>query len=271
MLINTLNSVALILYFVAAGLLVHNLLQRQTITAKRKQLILGLAVAAVIMHGVLLHHNLWLVNGLNLSFSNAIGLVSFAVAIIFVLTSLRTPLENLGIVILPIAAITIIYQWVWPGQFLIIHTVPPYQGLHIIISLLSYSLLSLASAQALILLLQDHQLRTHQPGRFINVLPPVETMEYLMTQMIVVGFLLLTLTVVTGVFFSEAIFGQAFKFNHHVLLSGLGWLVFGGYLVARWQFGLRGRNAAIWVLSGITLLALGFLGTKFILEIVLGR
>ena len=125
--------------------------------------------------------------------------------------------------------------------------------------------------QALILLLQDHQLRTHQPGRFINVLPPVETMEYLMTQMIVVGFLLLTLTVVTGVFFSEAIFGQAFKFNHHVLLSGLGWLVFGGYLVARWQFGLRGRNAAIWVLSGITLLALGFLGTKFILEIVLGR
>lgn len=271
LLINILNGAALILYFAATGLLLQNLFLRQVITANRKWVILGLAITAVVIHGILLQQNLWQTSGLNLSFSNAAALVSFAVTIIFILATIRTSLENIGIIILPIAAITILMQWFWPGQHLLSQTTPLYQGLHIIISLLAYSLLCLASAQALMLLLQDHQLHTRQPGRFLNVLPPVETMEYLMAQMIGVGFLLLTMTVITGVFFSKAIFGQPLKFNHHILLSSLGWLVFGSYLVARWRHGLRGRKAAIWVLSGIALLALGFLGTKFIMEIVLGR
>jgi len=251
--------------------LLQNLFLRQPITTNRKRIILGLAVTAVVIHGVLLQQNLWLNSGLNLSFSNAAALVSFAVTIIFILAAIRTSLENVGIVILPIAAITVLIQWFWPGQHLLTQATPVYQGLHIIISLLAYSLLCLASAQALMLLLQDHQLHTRQPGRFLNVLPPVQTMEYLMTQMIGVGFLLLTLTVITGVFFSKEIFGQPLKFNHHILLSTMGWLVFASYLVARWRYGLRGRKAAIWVLSGIILLALGFLGTKFIMEIILGR
>lgn len=271
MLINTLNSVALILYIAATGLLLQNLFLRQTITTYRKRIVLGLAITAVIIHGLLLQQNLWLASGLNLSFSIAAALVSFAVTIIFILAAIRTSLENIGIVILPIAAITILMQWFWPGQHLLPQATPIYQGLHIVISLLAYSLLCLASAQALMLLLQDHQLHTRQPGRFLNVLPPVETMEYLMAQMISVGFLLLTLTVITGIFFSKVIFGQPLKFNHHILLSIMGWLVFGSYLLARWRYGLRGRKAAIWVLSGIALLALGFLGTKFIMEIILGK
>lgn len=271
MLINTLNIVALIFYFAATVLLLRNLSQRLSITVRRKRLILGLSIAAVTVHGLVLHLNLWQVSGLNLSFSIAAALVSFAVTVIFILAAMRTSLENVGIVILPVAAVTILIQWFLPGHHLLPETTPLYQGLHIIISLLAYSLLCLASAQALTLLVQDYQLHTRQPGRFLNVLPPVETMEYLMTQMISVGFLLLTLTVITGIFFSKVIFGQPLKFNHHILLSSLGWMVFGSYLVARWRYGLRGRKAAIWVLSGIALLALGFLGTKFILEIILGR
>lgn len=271
MLINTLNSAALLLYLVATGLLLQNLFLRQSITASRKWVILGIAIIAVMIHGILLQQNLWLASGLNLSFSNAAALVSFAVTIIFILAALRTSLENIGVVVLPIAAMTVMMQWYWPGEHLLSQTTPVFLGLHIIISLLAYSLLCLASAQAMMLLLQDHQLHTHKPGRFLNVLPPVETMEYLMAQMIGVGFLLLTLTVITGIFFSEVIFGQPLKFNHHILLSTMGWLVFGSYLLARWRYGLRGRKAAIWVLSGIALLALGFLGTKFIMEIILGR
>lgn len=271
MLINTLNCIALTLYFAATGLLLQNLFLRQSISANRKWVILGISAIAVIIHGILLQQNLWQANGLNLSFSNASALVSFAVTIIFILATFRTSLENIGIVILPIAAITIFMQWFWPGQHLLSPATSAYQDLHIIISLLAYSLLCLASAQALMLILQEHQLHTRQPGRFINVLPPVETMEYLMAQMIGVGFLMLTMTVITGVFFSKAIFGQPLKFNHHILLSTMGWLVFGSYLIARWRYGLRGRKAAIWVLIGCALLALGFLGTKFILEIILGR
>lgn len=271
MLMNTLNTLALILYIGATGLLLQNLFQRQAITTNKKWAILILAFLAVVIHGILLKHNLWLETGLNLSFSNAAALVSFAVTFIFIMAAIRTSLENIGIIILPIAAITILLQWFWPGQHLTLQTAHAYQGLHIIVSLLAYSLLSLAAAQAVILLVQEHQLHTHKPGRFINVLPPVETMEYLMAQMISVGFLLLTLTVITGIFFSKDVFGQPLKFNHHILLSSLGWLVFGSYLVGRWLYGLRGRKAAIWVLSGTVLLALGFLGTKFILEVVLGR
>jgi len=173
-------------------------------------------------------------------------------------------------VVLPIAALTVLADWIAPASGAVPLTSGP-QTVHIVVALVAYSLLSLAAVQSLMLLVQENKLRHKHPGGFIRALPPMQTMEEVMFQMIALGFVLLTVTLLSGVVFSERVFGTPFKLTHHMLLAALGWLVYATLLVGRWRFGWRGRTAVRWTLGGFALLVLGYFGTKFVLEIVLGR
>ena len=102
-------------------------------------------------------------------------------------------------------------------------------------------------------------------------MPPLQTMEELLFQLVAVGFVLLTLTLISGALFSEQLFGRAFVFTHHVVLSMAAWLVFGILLAGHWRRGWRGRSAARWTLAGFALLLLGYFGSRFVLEVLLGR
>jgi ABC-type uncharacterized transport system permease subunit len=73
------------------------------------------------------------------------------------------------------------------------------------------------------------------------------------------------------VFFSEELFGKPLRFTHHIVLSIIAWAVFGMLLVGRRLYGWRGRTAVRWTLAGFTLLVLGYFGSKFVLEVLLGR
>ena len=83
--------------------------------------------------------------------------------------------------------------------------------------------------------------------------------------------LLLTLTLVTGVFFSEQVFGRPFQFNHKTVFGILSWLIFAALLGGRWRYGWRGRIAVRWTLTGFLMLVLAYIGSKFVLEIILGK
>jgi ABC-type uncharacterized transport system permease subunit len=82
---------------------------------------------------------------------------------------------------------------------------------------------------------------------------------------------LLTLTLVSGVLFSEQLFHQAFRFNHKTIFTFISWLIFGSLLVGRWKYGWRGRIAIRWTLSGFGVLFLAYVGSKFVLEFILKR
>ena len=85
------------------------------------------------------------------------------------------------------------------------------------------------------------------------------------------AFVLLTLTVVSGLFFSEQLFGRPLQFTHKSVFSLLGWLTFGALLFGRWRYGWRGRVALRWIIAGTVFVFLAYLGYKFVLEVVLGR
>ncbi len=102
-------------------------------------------------------------------------------------------------------------------------------------------------------------------------LPPLLTLERFLFRFLGLGFVLLTLTVVSGVFFSEEVFGKPLTLNHKTVFSILAWFVFGGLLVGRRRYGWRGRVALRWILTGTTLLFLAYLGSKFVLEVLLSR
>ncbi len=233
--------------------------------------IYALALGAIVLHGALLYDDLFQPQGFNLGFSQAISLVAWAVAALFLAATLTRPIESLGTIIMPGAGLMLMLAWLWPGQHWIAIKNSLLEPAHIVISLLAYSLLSIAALQSVMLMLQERYLRAHRAGGFLSTLPPLETMERLMFQMLAVGFALLTVIVISGVFFSEVVFGKPLRFTHHVVLSLIAWAVFAVLLIGHWRFGWRGRPAIYWTLGGFALLLLAYFGSKFVLEVILGR
>jgi ABC-type uncharacterized transport system permease subunit len=258
---------ALALYLGAAGLLWRG---QRTGTGAARVGILALAAGALLLHGAILYGDLFR-GDLNLGLTNSASLVAWAVTALFLAAVLFEPVEPLGILILPLSAASVFAAWQWPGQTPVLSGATPAQASHIVISLLAYSLLSVAVVQGLVLGLQERALHRRQAGGVLRNLPPLETMERLLFRMIGVGFLLLTFTLVSGVFFAEQVFGQPLRFTHHIVLSVIAWAVFGTLLVGHWRFGWRGRTAVRLTLIGFALLVLGYFGTKFVLEVLLRR
>jgi ABC-type uncharacterized transport system permease subunit len=96
-------------------------------------------------------------------------------------------------------------------------------------------------------------------------------MEKLLFRVIWVGFILLTLTLLSGIVFSEEVFGQPLKFTHKTLFGIISWGVFAALLTGRQLYGWRGRIAIRWTLAGFIILLLAYLGSKFVLEVILQR
>ena len=227
-----------------------------------------LVIIGLLSHSLLLKTQLFSDSGLNLTISNVASLISWVAIVTLGLVSIARPFENLGLAVLPLAMLAILSAWLLPGIPVSSRPATPAQTTHIIISLLAYSFLFLAALQSLMLLFQERQLRYHQPGGYIRALPPMETMESLMFLMIFSGFSLLTLTLVTGVLFSEAVFGKPLRFTHHTVLSIAAWFVFGILLLGHWKLGWRGRTAIRWTLIGFLLLVLAYFGSKFVFEVL---
>ena len=234
--------------------------------SKHPALILALIAAA--LHGVTLHHGIFTQAGLNLGFFNMGSLTGWLISLLVALSAFRRPLENLGIAVMPLAALALVVQLLLgdSGNPL---AIPTSIKIHIILSLLAYALLALAFIQALILAIQNRQLHNRHPEGIIRALPPLETMETLLFQLIYTGFTLLTLALVTGFLFLEDIFAQ--HLVHKTVLSSASWVLFATLLWGRWRFGWRGRTAIRWTLSGFIVLMVAYFGSKMVLELILGR
>jgi ABC-type uncharacterized transport system permease subunit len=90
-------------------------------------------------------------------------------------------------------------------------------------------------------------------------------------RIILAGFILLTATLVTGIVFSEELFGRAAKLNHKTVFGFVSWIIFAALLWGRYVYGWRGRVAVRWTLAGFLALVLAYIGSKFVLEVILGR
>lgn len=261
-----------VLYVIASAILWHRLkLLQQDSTHPGLRKLAGLVVlAGLLAHLLALYLDVFRADGLTLGLTAAGSLIAATIISLYLATYLRKPVENLGLMLLPIAALAIALHWGWPGARVSIHATP-LATLHIAVSLLAYGLMAIAATQSILLLVQEHLLKQHHPGGIMRVLPPLQSVEMLMFQLIGIGFVLLTFTLISGIFFSEEVFGQRFRFNHHIVLSIAGWGVFGVLLLGRWRLGWRGKVASSWALSGFGLLLLAYFGTKFVAEIILQK
>lgn len=230
---------------------------------------ISLGFGGLALHTGLVYAGIFSHPGLNLGFFNALALTSWTVVTLLLFSSLTKPVENLGLLLLPTAALTLYLDARYPSASFMPQAAGWNLKIHVLLSMLSYSLLTLASVQAILLAIQDGHLHSRHPGGFIRALPPLQTMESLLFEMIAAGFVLLTLALASGFAFLEDMFAQ--HLVHKTVLSTLAWLVFGALLVGRHRYGWRGRTAIIWTLTGFVMLILAYFGSKAVLELILHR
>jgi len=226
------------------------------------------ALSAVALHA--LHHVLiWrMVGAPDLHFFAAISLVGLGMAALTTLFAGNGRMGALGVVVFPMAAMAV-------AAHALLTTPIPQQALgwrlelHVWLALLAYATLAIAALLALMLWAQERALRRHTFHRWLRLLPPLTELETLMFRTITVGFVLLTVTLLTGVVFIEDFLRQ--RLPHKTVLSVLSWLTFGALLFGRWRHGWRGARAVHWTLSAMGLLLLAYFGSKFVYEMVLQR
>jgi ABC-type uncharacterized transport system permease subunit len=142
---------------------------------------------------------------------------------------------------------------------------------HLLISMLAYSFFTIASLHVLLMALLEKRLHVGQLRSGITALPPLLTMERILFQLIGVGFLLLTLSLGSGVLFSEVVFGRPLDVSHKTVFGVLSWAIFGALLWGRHRYGWRGRVAMRWTLSGFLMLVLAYFGSRLVMEVILHR
>lgn len=227
--------------------------------------------AGLVFHGWLLVTDLFNSGGVNFGLSNALSVILWLTVLIYWIASLRHDLHALQAFVLPPAALAVLLQKLVPSGHVLPYTGDALFGAHLIIALLAYSLFTFAALHAGLMAMAERSLHHKKPPIRLPDFPPIMPMERLLFQIIGIGFVLLTLTLVSGIFFTEQLFHQALKFNHKTVFSIAAWLIFGALLLGRRIQGWRGRVAVRWTLVGFVLLLLAYVGSKFVLEVILGR
>jgi ABC-type uncharacterized transport system permease subunit len=223
------------------------------------------------LHTALLGRAVFGADGLYLGVGNAISAILWLTVLIYWISNFFYKLEGLQSLVMPVAALAVVLPAVFPSLRPLPNTEFGVFKFHLLIAMLSYSLFTIASVHVLLMALLERQLHGGALPQVLQKLPPLLTMETLLFRIIWLGFALLTLTLASGMVFSEELFARAAKFNHKTVFGVLSWLIFAALLVGRHAYGWRGRVAVRWTLAGFLSLVLAYIGSKFVLEVILGR
>jgi ABC-type uncharacterized transport system permease subunit len=226
---------------------------------------------ALIVHGFALASSIATPQGLDISLVNAISVVAALCVLVAWSTGFLRSLPGSAAIFLPIAAVAALLPAVLTDPHRFAYAGQSWATVHIAIALLAYACLLVAAIIALLMNGLERRLHRGLDTSDAHATPPLLTLERYVFRLVGAGFLLLTLTLASGALFSEQVFGKPFTFTHKSVFSILAWLTFGALLAGRWRFGWRGRQAAKWIVAGSVLLVLAYLGSKFVLEVVLNR
>jgi len=229
------------------------------------------SVLPLALHTALLFGSVFRNDQMYLGVGNSISVIIWLTVLIYWAGGIFQRWEGLQAIIVGAAALLVWAPLVLPSVRPLSHTELPAFRLHLLISLLAYSLFTIASLQALMMAALEKRLHSGRLPAFLQSLPPLLTMERLLFRIIAVGFVLLSLTLFTGMVFSDELFGQPLKVTHKVLFGILAWCIFAALLAGRQIYGWRGRLALRWTLAGFLALVLAYLGSKFVLEVVLQK
>ena len=263
---NSLSLIAALLYLTSAALVFSKIFQRKPLKHVT-ELSLASSSVGILIHSLLIAHSYSVNQIIANDFFSMLSLVFLVISLLFYISSFSQAIEALAVIVFPCAAVAVslnIGNALPVANASVLDT--PLQ-IHIIFSILSYGLLTVAAFQAVFLSIQEKQLHNRQPSTLINCLPPLQLMEILLFRVLSLGLFLLTFALATGFIFLDDIFAQ--HLAHKTLLSILAWLVFATLLWGRHYLGWRGQQAVKWTHAGYISLMLAYFGSKFVLQLLL--
>ena len=262
----TMNMIPLstiaIAFYAGASLLQSLRLCDRVQRAKYGLLLLGFL--AVVAHGVLLHRWIDVAGGQNLTLFNMLSIIVWLVSSLVLIIAVFKPIEMLSVFIFPVAVLSILLVLGFPGRFMITANAKPHELVHIVLSIITSAVLSLAGLQAIVLALQEYMVRVRPGARFIRHLPPLVDMEKLLFQTILSGFVLLSLLSVVSVYYFHHILMRNSMIFQKTVLVMWAWVIFATLLLGRALWGWRGRKAVYGTLCGVLLLVFVYFGSQLL-------
>jgi ABC-type uncharacterized transport system permease subunit len=231
--------------------------------------ILLLAVIALVIHMVNVLQIVATGSGYDFSFFKIATLFSWVMVLIVVISSIKLPLQNLFLVLFPLAIVSILCSVFLPSESAPVTDINAGVALHILLGILAFSVITIAAVQAVLVAWLSRELKQHHFNSVLRHLPPLQTLEVLLFDFIKAGFLMLVGVIVSGFLFMEDMFAQ--HLVHKTVLTIVSTCVFGVLLWGRIARGWRGKVALRWTLSGFAVLILAYFGSKFVLELLLHR
>ena len=250
--------------------LIWNYLTRKAegTTDPSKSVLIAMWLAGIVCTAAYLTNRLYGPEGLDFSFYNTLLISGLVVCATLWLVCIFKPVEFLGLLVLPVTILFIglnVFFYEPRGSINLSLGIQA----HIVTSIVAFSILCLGAIQAILLLVQDRQLKNHTSPGILRAIPSLHENETILFQSIGLGVMILTLSLATGFIYLEDVFAQ--HLIHKTTLSSLAWVVFVVLLWGRSQFGWRGPTAIRWTLGGFTFLILAYFGSKFVLELILHR
>lgn len=230
-----------------------------------------LLLAALLVHGITLHSAIFDGDVMRFGFAIALSFMLWLAIALYWIESFYARMDGLLAIGLPAAAIAALLPGLVPEHHVLVNAGSAAFRLHFLVAMLAYSLFTLAALHALLMSAVEKNLHRGRLSPLLSGLPPLLAMESLLFRVIQVAFALLTLTLISGIAFSETLFGKALTFNHKTVFAIMSWLIFAALLLGRHLRGWRGRIALRWTLAGFVALLLAYVGTRFVLEVILGR
>jgi ABC-type uncharacterized transport system permease subunit len=266
---NTLTVVSALLYIIGACLIVVSLNSTEPTFKSQRQWVLISAILAIVIHTSLVAHSYSVNQIIANDLFSMLSLVFLVIGLLFIISAANESIETLSIIIFPFSALAVLLNFNNASPPLPTSNLDGGLQAHIILSVLSYSLLTVAAFQSILLSLQEKQLHNRHPSRLINCLPPMQLMESLLFRTIFLGMLLLTFALASGFIFLDDIFAQ--HLVHKTFLSIIAWVLFAALLGGRYFFGWRGQKAVKWTYGGYFALMLAYFGSKFVLQMLLNQ
>lgn len=246
------------------------------IPARQGGLISAMTAAAWLMHAAALWLDMFAPGTVRIGFAQMLSAALWLSVAAYWIENRNFALDGLRRLVMPSAAMVAVLPVVFAGSVLPLHDRAPAFGWHIAIAILAYSTFTIAAFHAVLMALQESRLHARRPqvgwlASAIDQLPALLTMEKLLFRLIWIGFILLTLTVLSGVVFSEQLFGRVINWDHKTIFTLLSWILFAALLAGRRWRGWRGKTALRFTLAGFATLALAYVGSRFVFEVVLHR
>jgi len=224
-------------------------------------------LAAWLLHGIVLALGLT-GDPPRFGFAPALSVTAWLVLTVYAVERQLFPQLEARWALSGLGAAAVLLPLAFPGAPLHV-SASPWLPLHWALGIASYGLFAAAVVHAWLMMRAERHIRVAadpQAGL------PLLTLERLTFRFATAGFILLSATLLAGLFFSEQLYGYGtFKWDHKTVFSILAWVVFAFLLLGRLRFGWRGRKAVRVLYTGSILLLLAYAGSRFVLEVILRR